>query len=501
MTAGVPANCLVSKAEWRCRDTFEWGGAASGFRGALHLLRSRQRGNRVSDVFISYSRDNQEVVRRLAEAVKALGYDVWWDDQLPPHLAYGDLIQQKIGGAKAAIVVWSTNAAASEWVRAEADMARGQRKLIQTTIDGAEPPMPFNQLHYVSLADWSGEADHPGWTKVKESLAALAGPTAATAGPAAAPPVEAAPPPAGPSLAKEPLPAPAPSLADAVAAAAAVAAAPIAAAAIPPPTAPDPVPLPPPEPATPPAPAAPPPPPPPPSPPAAARPKGGGNKVLIILIVLSVLVIAAVAVLALTKGRSSAPAGNQINATGPADNGSVPAPDSQFTQEATLQGEDEFANVRAGPAADQPIVARINAGETFNTYPQDGIWWRVRITGGLVGYLERARIRTRDPVGVPPLDQPQPDNGTMPVENGTAPVETTPGPTPPQQQQPTPPQQQQQPRPRPRPQDPRPPRRDPRINDRNAGVMYDFCKGAGAGTPQCRQLGLSPQRRPRREYR
>ena len=117
----------------------------------------------MSEVFISYSRDNQEVVRRLAEAVKALGYDVWWDDQLPPHLAYGDVIAQKVGGAKAAIVVWSANAAASEWVRAEADMARNQRKLIQTSIDGAEPPMPFNQLHYVSLADWNGETDHPGW--------------------------------------------------------------------------------------------------------------------------------------------------------------------------------------------------------------------------------------------------------------------------------------------------------------------------------------------------
>ena len=67
----------------------------------------RKRGQCVSDVFISYSRDNQEVVRRLAEAVKALGYDVWWDDQLPPHLAYGDVISQKVGGAKAAIVVWS----------------------------------------------------------------------------------------------------------------------------------------------------------------------------------------------------------------------------------------------------------------------------------------------------------------------------------------------------------------------------------------------------------
>ena len=48
----------------------------------------------MSDVFISYSREDQEVVRRLAEAVQRLGYSVWWDDQLPPHLSYGDVIAQ-----------------------------------------------------------------------------------------------------------------------------------------------------------------------------------------------------------------------------------------------------------------------------------------------------------------------------------------------------------------------------------------------------------------------
>jgi hypothetical protein len=64
------------------------------------------------DVFISYSRANQPVVRQLAEAVKRLGYSVWWDDELPPHLSYSDVITDKIGSAKAAIVVWSEGAAA-----------------------------------------------------------------------------------------------------------------------------------------------------------------------------------------------------------------------------------------------------------------------------------------------------------------------------------------------------------------------------------------------------
>jgi hypothetical protein len=427
----------------------------SGFPGPPLLLGSGERGAWVSDVFISYSRDNQEAVRQLAEAVKALGYDVWWDDQLPPHLAYGDVIAQKVGGAKAAIVVWSANATASEWVRAEADMARSQRKLIQTTLDGAEPPMPFNQLHYVSLADWQGEPDHPGWSKVRESLVALAGQPAGAA-PDVPPPLrERTVPPAAAPLA--------------------------AAAAAAPPPAPEPAP---PVPATP-APA--PPPPPPPTSPVAPAPRSkGGNKLLIIIIVLAVLIIGTVGVLALMKGRGGPADGNNMAA----ENGTAPANEA-FNQEAVLQGEDEFANVRSAPAADAPIVARINAGESFNTYQQDGIWWRVQIRGGLVGYLERAHIRTRAPVAVPPLE-PAPGNQTAPASGN----QVAPGPAPTNTQQTAPPPQQTPPQQRPPRQD-RPPRVDPRINQENAGIMYDFCKGAGAGTPQCRQLGLSGPRRRR----
>src|SRR5688572_19235315 len=92
------------------------------------------------DVFISYSRANKDVVGRLAEAVKRLGYVVWWDDELPAHLSYGDVITEKIGAARAAIVVWSEGSTGSEWVRAEADLARNQKKLVQTSIDACAPP-------------------------------------------------------------------------------------------------------------------------------------------------------------------------------------------------------------------------------------------------------------------------------------------------------------------------------------------------------------------------
>jgi len=127
------------------------------------------------DVFISYSRTDLAAVTRLAEAVEAEGYEVWWDADLPPHLSYGDVITAKIGMAKAAIVVWSEASVASEWVRAEADMARNQKKLVQTALDNVMPPLPFNQIQFAEMGDWQGEPDHPGWRKVKASLAELCG--------------------------------------------------------------------------------------------------------------------------------------------------------------------------------------------------------------------------------------------------------------------------------------------------------------------------------------
>lgn len=128
------------------------------------------------DVFISYSRTNKDKVSQIARAIEQAGYAVWWDAELPPHQSYGDVITAKIQMAKAAVVVWSAEAAASEWVRAEADVARNQKKLVQTALGDITPPLPFNQIQYANLGDWNGEQDHPEWRKVKASLADLCGP-------------------------------------------------------------------------------------------------------------------------------------------------------------------------------------------------------------------------------------------------------------------------------------------------------------------------------------
>ncbi len=130
----------------------------------------------MSHVFISYARPDEDLVSLVADGLRESGFEVWRDDQLPAHRSYAEVIEERINGAKAVVVLWSANAAKSQWVRAEADTARTSLTLVQATIDGIVPPMPFNQIQCADLNGWDGKKSAAGWRKLIASVAELAGP-------------------------------------------------------------------------------------------------------------------------------------------------------------------------------------------------------------------------------------------------------------------------------------------------------------------------------------
>lgn len=134
------------------------------------------------DVFVSYARSTETAAQMVVEALRARGYDVWLDQQLPAHRAYADVIEEQLRAAKSVVVIWSADAARSEWVRSEAELARGARKLVQVRVDPSRLPMPFDQIQCADLSGWTGEADAPAWRQVVASIAELvaAAPDAAT---------------------------------------------------------------------------------------------------------------------------------------------------------------------------------------------------------------------------------------------------------------------------------------------------------------------------------
>ena len=88
----------------------------------------------MSEVFISYARSTEREAKEIAEALRALGYGVWSDDELPAHRDYSEVIEERLRAATAVVVVWSAEAVKSQWVRAESAartrelQARGARK-------------------------------------------------------------------------------------------------------------------------------------------------------------------------------------------------------------------------------------------------------------------------------------------------------------------------------------------------------------------------------------
>ena len=126
-------------------------------------------------VFVSYARPDEPHAERVAEGLRAKGYEVWRDDELPAHRAFSEVIEERLRDAAAVVVLWSEAAAQSQWVRAEADSARNSAKLIQAQLDGTMPPLPFNQIQCADLREWDGSTDTPGWRKLLTSVAALAG--------------------------------------------------------------------------------------------------------------------------------------------------------------------------------------------------------------------------------------------------------------------------------------------------------------------------------------
>ena len=129
----------------------------------------------MSDVFISYARATAARAQVVAQALRALGYEVWRDDELPAHRPYAEVIEERVRAAKAVVVIWSAHAAKSHWVRAEATVGRKAGTLVQLRIDATSPPVPFNQIECADLSGWVGEAESPGWRKVVASVAELVG--------------------------------------------------------------------------------------------------------------------------------------------------------------------------------------------------------------------------------------------------------------------------------------------------------------------------------------
>jgi hypothetical protein len=124
-------------------------------------------------IFLSYANEDRSRVELLIKALEGQGLDVWWDREIPRGKNFNRAIEDALQKASCAIVIWSTNSVASEWVFNEASAARKRGILVPVLIDDVEPPLKFRHLQAARLVDWGGDTGDLEWIGLLDAVHGL----------------------------------------------------------------------------------------------------------------------------------------------------------------------------------------------------------------------------------------------------------------------------------------------------------------------------------------
>jgi TIR domain len=127
----------------------------------------------MSDIFISYARENREQAELLAGIFEQQNWSVWWDKVIPPGRKYADVIGAELASAKAVVVLWSRASVVSDWVKDEAQEGVNRNILIPALVDKVQPPYGFRQVQTADLCDWDGSSSHPELQSLVRGIAGL----------------------------------------------------------------------------------------------------------------------------------------------------------------------------------------------------------------------------------------------------------------------------------------------------------------------------------------
>ena len=120
----------------------------------------------MSDIFLSYASEDRDTAERLAAALAARGWSVWWDRQIPFGRPFDGEIERALAEARCVIVLWSRSSVASDWVKTEAAEARERRVLLPVAIEEVKPPLEFRRLQTGALIGWSGDASDEAFERL-----------------------------------------------------------------------------------------------------------------------------------------------------------------------------------------------------------------------------------------------------------------------------------------------------------------------------------------------
>ena len=124
----------------------------------------------MSQIFLSYARDDVDAAKQLADGIAEAGHEVWWDRNLHGGSRFSSEIDRALKNAEAVVVLWSNASVGSAWVQDEAAEGRDSERLVPVTIDSVKPPLGFRQFHTINLGTWNGHGRPEGLGELLKAI-------------------------------------------------------------------------------------------------------------------------------------------------------------------------------------------------------------------------------------------------------------------------------------------------------------------------------------------
>jgi hypothetical protein len=131
----------------------------------------------MSDIFISYAREDELRAEVLAKTLASSGWSIFWDRKIPIGKTWRQTIGKALNDARCVIVIWSKTSIDSSFVQEEADDAKRRGILVPVLIEKVEPPIGFRSIQAAQLENWDGTESTPAFRRLIDDIAALIGPS------------------------------------------------------------------------------------------------------------------------------------------------------------------------------------------------------------------------------------------------------------------------------------------------------------------------------------
>jgi len=137
---------------------------------------------RASSVFLSYAREDKQVLDLVHRFLEQSGLNPWFDRDIPTGDDWKESIEKRLQEVDCGVLLHSKASVQRYWVAHERQILADLRKLIVIRLDETPLPAPIDRFqHDISFRDWKGDASAQCAWKLLEQVERFVYPPASTA--------------------------------------------------------------------------------------------------------------------------------------------------------------------------------------------------------------------------------------------------------------------------------------------------------------------------------